>query len=130
MQEDITGKKFNRLTAIKFIKRKDRNYYWQYRCDCGNKIIVQKQGVTFGNTKSCGCLQKEIISKRSKKHGLYGTKFYRVYRAMKDRCENKNDKGYQKWYGSRGIKCLWNRFEDFRDDMYLMIQYLRACVCV
>mgnify|MGYP001605568036 FL=1 len=36
---------------------------------------------------------------------------------MKARCNNPKNHKYP-IYGARGIKCLWNKFEDFRDDMY------------
>lgn len=36
------------------------------------------------------------------KHGLYGTRLYRTWNGMRDRCTNKNSKDYQH-YGGRGI---------------------------
>jgi predicted DNA-binding protein (UPF0251 family) len=36
-------------------------------------------------------------------HEMYGTRLYRIWRGMIDRCENNNSKSY-KWYGGRGIK--------------------------
>lgn len=51
------------------------------------------------------------------RHGMYGTKFYGIYRGILSRCNNKNDKVY-KFYGGRGIKCKWKSFEDFKKDMY------------
>lgn len=59
--KDITGEKYNRLTAIKFIKiyDKTKDSIYEWRCDCGNIIEVPKGRVKFGTTKSCGCLKKE-----------------------------------------------------------------------
>ncbi len=48
------------------------------------------------------------------------TKFYRVWKAIKNRCNNPNVESY-KDYGGRGIKICerWlESFENFRDDMY------------
>ena len=46
------------------------------------------------------------------KHPLY----FR-YHSMKNRCSNPNRINY-KHYGGRGIKCLWESFEAFVNDMY------------
>lgn len=40
----------------------------------------------------------------------------RTYWNMRGRCGNKNRPDY-KFYGGRGIKCLWLKFEDFYNDM-------------
>lgn len=39
---------------------------WKCQCDCGNEIIVRPDSLTSGHTKSCGCLQKEIVSQNNK----------------------------------------------------------------
>lgn len=70
---DITGQKFGRLTAIKFIRKEGKKFFWLCKCDCGNeKEIVRSQFVGSGSTKSCGCLAKEIRSKRT---DITGQKF-------------------------------------------------------
>lgn len=50
------------------------------------------------------------------KHGLAHKRFNIIYKNIKSRCSNplKND---FKNYGGRGIKCLWNTFDDFTKDM-------------
>lgn len=63
--KDISGQKFNRLTAIKFVKRNKRSeQIWLFKCDCGNYTQNIKKRVVSGHTKSCGCLNKEKKSKR------------------------------------------------------------------
>ena len=46
------------------------------------------------------------------------TKLYGVWRAIHDRCYNKNQDAY-KWYGARGIIVCerWNSFDAFLEDM-------------
>lgn len=62
---DLTGQKFGRLTAIKrdeneyYTKGGTRIYKWICKCDCGNDVIVERQSLISGHTKSCGCLQAE-----------------------------------------------------------------------
>jgi len=115
-QRDITGQKFNRLTAIEFshIKNK-RYYYWLFKCDCGKTLLMQKAHVLSGNSKSCGCLNLELIAQRPITHGhTKNKKFsgsYRAWRAMKDRCAR------QKEYENIEICNEWLKFEVFFNDM-------------
>ena len=55
---EITGKKFNRLTALRFIEVVDKKFaIWEFKCDCGKLVKVKAAWVTSGNTGSCGCLR-------------------------------------------------------------------------
>ena len=58
---DITGQRFGRLVAIEPISRRTRGGHviWLCECVCGNLAFVPSGQLTSGNTKSCGCLQKE-----------------------------------------------------------------------
>lgn len=53
------------------------------------------------------------------KHGMSETRFYRIWKGMKNRTSNPNLLKY-KDYGGRGIHVCerWDKFENFRDDMY------------
>lgn len=55
---DITGQKFNMLTAIKFIEVVNEKSLWLFKCDCGNEVINCVGNVKSGTTKACGCLFK------------------------------------------------------------------------
>ena len=62
---DITGKRFGRLVVIE--KSNEKRYgrlSWKCQCECGNYIVVATQSLNSGETKSCGCLSKEIAAKR------------------------------------------------------------------
>lgn len=109
---DITGKRFGRLVAIKFSHSKGGHYFWECLCDCGNKVVIGKGNIVGGHTKSCGCLRREII------HGMAGTKEYKIWTEMLQRCRNPNNKAY-KHYGGRGITVCkkWLKFENFFTDM-------------
>jgi len=50
---------------------------------------------------------------------MNGTRFYNIYRGIRDRCLNKNSRGY-KYYGARGITICneWLFFDTFKADMY------------
>lgn len=63
-REDLTGKTFNRLTVVKFEGKKK----WSCLCECGNMALVRGDSLKGGNTKSCGCLQREHASTALKDH--------------------------------------------------------------
>lgn len=72
---DITGQKFNSLTAIEIVgKNKHGSYLWLCKCDCGNLHTATYSYLRRGEVKSCGCL----IHKKSKevhtKHGMTRTR--------------------------------------------------------
>lgn len=90
--------KFGRLTTLKVAYNKNHNNYWECICDCGKTKIIRANSLTSGNTKSCGCLNKEIITK----HDFCKERTYNIWKMMKERCYNKNSKSYHN-YGGRGI---------------------------
>jgi hypothetical protein len=53
---DLVGKKFNKLTVIKWDSIKNHGSMWYCLCDCGNTAIVRGYQLVNGGTKSCGCL--------------------------------------------------------------------------
>ena len=116
------GDKFNRLTAIKFSYRNAHgSQHWFFRCDCGNEKIIMVDNVKRSKSKSCGCLKKEQGKKLGEinlKHGMTKTRTFKSWGNLKQRCLNKNDKGYKN-YGGRGIKVCdeWLEFENFYCDM-------------
>jgi hypothetical protein len=60
-------------------------------------------------------LANELTSRRSKKHGMFGTRIYRIWFCMKQRCNNPSHEAYNR-YGGRGIKVCdeWSEsFETF-----------------
>jgi len=112
---DITGEKFARLTALKIVgKTKDNRPAWLCRCDCGNEVIVSEHNLKRNNTKSCGCYKRDIHLKSHYKHGGCGTRLYRIWSNMKNRCDRPSSDNY-KWYGGRGISYEkeWSDFAPF-----------------
>lgn len=61
----LTGKIFSRLTVLGLADtQKPRGVSWLCRCSCGEKVVVVSCDLLSGNIKSCGCLHKEILSKK------------------------------------------------------------------
>lgn len=80
VKEDLTGKKFGRLTVIKqtedYISPKGkREARWLCECECGNKnkIVARTSDLKSKNTKSCGCLHKEFMNNNNPAIRLYNT---------------------------------------------------------
>jgi len=64
---DLTGRRFGRLTVLKKADHSKKNpFYWICRCDCGAEIGAWGSCLTSGNTRSCGCFRKEIVSRLHK----------------------------------------------------------------
>lgn len=55
--EDLTNKVFGKLVVLsKNNTFEDTNHsYWNCQCECGKKIVVRKDSLISGRTKSCGC---------------------------------------------------------------------------
>lgn len=56
---DITGQRFGRLVARKFVHSNGRNRLWLFDCDCGNEHVTAATLAKTGITKSCGCYQSD-----------------------------------------------------------------------
>lgn len=125
-REDLTGKKFGRLTVIEFY---DHNKYrqprWLCKCDCGNTSIVTSSDLRFGRTLSCGCLWRERIVEAKTTHGMSHSEIYAEYNNMKKRCYDEHSHNY-KYYGGRGIKVCDRWLDDihnFYDDVSELPNY-------
>lgn len=115
---DLTGQRFGRLVVVRYVGRsRGKKNLWLCKCDCGNEKIVAVDKLHSGNTKSCGCLQREVHRKCRMTHGKSDTKLYLVWREMITRTENQNAERYG-IYGGRGISICgeWrNDFQSFYD---------------
>lgn len=89
------GQKYNRLTVIEQTQERDGcgRIMWLCRCDCGNLTKVDSSSLRNGNTKSCGCLQKEKAG-QSLFQDLTGQRFGKLL--VLERAENSWD-GRVKW---------------------------------
>lgn len=122
---DLSGQRFERLTAIAAAQHTGRRGYWVCRCDCGNETIVRGDHLRTGRTRSCGCLHSELAKQRlldrgsiHVTHGASDTRAYQVWLGMRQRCNNPNSRFFS-YYGGRGIRVCerWTAFENFLADM-------------
>lgn len=102
------GDTFNHLTVISRAWKQGKEYKVAVKCKCGNETDVFVNNLRREHTKSCGCLRKVI------KHGQYGTRLYRIWAGMLQRCRNQYCVAY-KHYGAKGINVCkqWVMFENF-----------------
>ena len=116
---DISGQRFGYLTVIDRAESvgSDRGLRWNCLCDCGKQVIVPSARLRQGKTKSCGCMQKQIIAEKMTKHGMRDTRLYRIWCGMKARCTNPHVKDFRN-YGGRGVSVCseWlEQFDQFAD---------------
>lgn len=122
---DLAGQQFGRLRVIERDGSRAGNAAWRCQCECGELIVTTSLNLRNSNTRSCGCLQRDIataIGRASRKHGHAsgkGTSEYHIWQSMKTRCSNPKAINYQ-YYGGRGITVCqrWlDGFENFLEDM-------------
>lgn len=117
---DLTGKRFGRLTVIGVEDNGKRQTYYACQCDCGNVKVIRADALISGATKSCGCIKKEQDKTNltaNHRHKMSGTRLYNIWSGLKGRCNNPNDPRYDR-YGGRGISVCeeWNKsFQSFYD---------------
>ena len=125
--EDLTGKKFERLTVIKYLGKEERvtrGYNWLCECECGNTIKANASKLKSGWTKSCGCLRKEVSGNKNRKYQNVSKRLYSVYKGILSRCYDEKQREYCN-YGGRGISVCaeWlgeHGFDKFSEWAYLV----------
>ena len=120
--EDLSGKRFGKLTAIEHVRIEGRKAtYWKCICDCGNEKNANRVSLLTSHTTSCGCVRRQFMTEMNLKratHGKSRTAEYRIWDKMKERCDYPKCHNYH-LYGARGIKVCdrWESFENFLEDM-------------
>ncbi len=114
--EDLTGRKFGRLTVIERapdghngVKRIKPVTMWKCICDCGKETIVNRYSLVTGHTVSCGC--------KTRKHGYaHKERLYETWKNMRRRCNDPTNKRFEQ-YGGKGVKICpeWDDYEVFRE---------------
>jgi hypothetical protein len=92
------GNKYGRLTVIAPSQKHDKSrfQFWKCQCSCGNIIEVASNSLRSGNTKSCGCLQRELVSARSRIN-LEGQRFGKLLVLRRGLDKKIKNKIYTQW---------------------------------
>lgn len=107
----VSNKKYGRLIIIRHLGVVGSHTMVEARCDCGVVKLIRLSRMICGVTRSCGCLAKELMSKRAKTHGLSKSHpLYGIWVNMKRRCSDKKADNYMN-YGGNGVSVCnrWNR---------------------
>lgn len=121
--KDLTGMVFGRWKVLEKagLVSSGRNYKWRCLCECGTTKDVVSSLLTRGESKSCGCLRREISSIRERKHGHAVGKTSQTYNSWSGIIQRCTNPKYWQWdnYGGRGIAVCerWLSFENFLVDM-------------
>ena len=110
--QDLSGQRFGRLVVIERAENVGKRTMWKCKCDCGSICIKEAHSLKIGETQSCGCLQKQVVSYTSRTHGFSKEPLYRIWLKMKERCYNPHNKSY-KDYGGRGITICSSWLSDY-----------------
>lgn len=126
---DLTGKVFKRLTVLTYAgKTRQGASLWNCICECGTKRVVRGDSLSTGNTNSCGCYNRDIMSEQGKTanrtHGQTvnrtPTPTYKGWAAMLTRCTNPHNNRF-KYYGGKTPPVTvckeWETFEGFYASM-------------
>lgn len=97
---------------LKWFKKEWRKV--KCRCNCWIEKYVNQYDVLNWKSTNCWCVRIKKRIELNKKHNMCWTPFYEIWRNIKSRCNNKNNKDY--WW--RWIINEWNNFEEFKKAMY------------
>lgn len=108
------GREYGRLRVIAQLGTVNRNAVWLCKCRCGSVGLALAQDIKAGKTRSCGCYHTERNSECHTIHGGSGSKLYKAWGSMKERCDNPVHPNYGH-YGGRGIRYCeeWKDFQSF-----------------
>ena len=121
MKQDLTGRKFGRLTVIREAERKNPvRRYWLCRCQCGRETVVDGSHLISGHTKSCGCWRKEFSKEKSR--DIRGMRFGRLT-ALREAAPEEGGSGVWK------CRCDCGK-EIFCSKDSLMRGNTRSCGCL
>lgn len=114
---DLSGQRIGKLTVLSPAQTRispcgSKKAYWLCKCDCGRKKEIAASSLLSGAVESCGCNVQKNTSTLNRTHGKSSTRLYRIWCAMKSRCNNKHFWEFEN-YGGRGIKVCKEWDESF-----------------
>lgn len=111
--KDITGRRFGRLTVLQRASSDTfGNSAWLCLCDCGKKKVIGRPNLISGNSTSCGCFNRELITK----HGQSRTRLYRVWSTMAYCAAQKGVSVCEEWRNSFQAFSDWAMAHGFKED--------------
>jgi hypothetical protein len=128
---ELVGQIFNSWEIISpDIEYRGQAPYVLCRCACGRTEQMNSIGNIKRVHKACKLCKADNTSKVRKTHGMSGTRIYRTWAGMKDRCHNPNSYT-RKYHGDLGIQVCqewldsfeafyeWAMANGYRDDLFI-----------
>ena len=117
---DLKGQKFGRLTVLERAPSTGGQAEWICECECGNIKKVKSQHLRNGMIISCGCFNKEVISK-ARTVNLKGKRYGKLT--------------VVEYVGSKNGRAVWKCKCDCGNTVNVYSSYLRtgdtkSCGCV
>ncbi len=119
--EDLSGRRFGKLTAIRRMESKNNRTRWLCQCDCGNQRIATAHDLKCGHVKSCGCHRTYKLQQR--KNDITGVKVGRLTALYAT--EQRDAKGSVFWH----CRCDCGNELDVTEDCLIHGNY-RSCGCL
>ena len=118
IKRDLIGERFGKLTVIERAGTHKspcgtKRSMWLCRCDCGGETVASRNNLTSGALTSCGCVKTEKLKKLNTTHGGTHDRLYQIWRSMKQRCSNPQNKAF-KYYGAVGINVCEEWEKDYQ----------------
>lgn len=113
---NLVGQKFGRLVVVtEWGKDNDGGVAWMCLCDCGEYVVIKGPLLRRSKSKSCGCLQRELLMAGNYIHGQSNTALYIAWAHMKQRCSPQCNKRQIRFYYDNGITVCdqWLDFKTF-----------------
>lgn len=127
-REDLTGRRFGRLTVLgRAEKTSPRGgALWECRCDCGKTTLVRRYELKSGGTVSCGCASREFGRTKLRDYQTYVDGTCLEFLAFIDKptranttgvrgvCRLKNGR-YEAYIGFQKRKIFLGKYDHFGD---------------
>lgn len=128
----LEGQKFGRLTVIERapnVPDKNGHYItkWRCLCECGNYIDVATGHLQRGNTKSCGCINREMTAERNRQNRGYigffdgepgesrkNPQIYAAWRGCFERCYTQSSLEKHPTYQGCEVSEKWHKYSNFK----------------
>lgn len=114
--KDLSGFRFGSLVVLhRAESAQPGKARWRCRCDCGGFLDVLAWNLTSGAQHRCSACVSQAQAKAITKHGACGSRLYKTWNDMLQRCNNPNLSNYRH-YGGKGIQVCdeWRDFESFQ----------------
>lgn len=101
---DLTGQRFGKLVALKFLRIVNHRSIYLWQCDCGSEPFERMAQSVKCDCALPKCRKCDLACRADQmlKHGLSATRLHKIWIGARGRCRNPRDKHFAD-YGGRGI---------------------------